>query len=305
MIMQSLKKQLPPLEPLIAFESSARHLSFTAAAKELNLSQAAVSQQIRNLERSLGVELFSRSHRSIQLSAHGLVYRNSISPALKQIALATTELKTPSVNSRLTIAADQSIASMWLIPRLPDFQQSYPDITVRLVASDIEQDCLSDDIDIAIIHGDGNWQGYQAEELFPEEIFAVCSPEYLKQNPDISSLSALTDEVLLSLENSHWNWMDWRTWLSNNDVHLPVQHQRLHINNYPLLIEAAKNGQGVALGWRYLIDANVQNNSLVKPLETSVKTSFGYHLVWPMNANESPNAAIFRDWSKTHVRSAA
>ncbi|MGI9316729.1 MAG: LysR substrate-binding domain-containing protein [bacterium] len=301
--MQTLKKRLPPMEPLIAFECAARHLSFTTAAKELNLSQAAVSQQIRNLERSLGVELFTRSHRAIQLSAHGLVYRHSISAALKQVASATTELRVPSANSRLTVAADQSIASMWLIPRLPDFQQLHPEISVRLIASDIEQDCLAEDIDMAIIHGNGNWVNHHSETLFPEEVFAVCSPDYLNRNPKANSLEALTEETLLSLENSHWDWMDWRTWLSNNEVHLPVQHQGLQINSYPLLIEAAKNGQGIALGWRFLIDEYLRNNSLIKLCNTSVATTYGYYLVWPADAEQSPNTTKFRAWANERIAS--
>ncbi len=299
--MRNLKKRLPPLEPLIAFECAARHLSFTLAANELNLSQAAVSQQIRNLENALGVELFVRSHRSIELSNHGRIFRYSIVSALNQIASATTELKAPSKSSRLTIAVDQSIASMWLVPRLPDFQRSNPGIMVRLIASDIEQDCLSQDIDIAIIHGDGKWSNFVAELLFPEEVFPVCSPTYLGDDLTNCCLTTLTDKTLLSLENIYWNWMDWRTWLSSNDIHLPMQHRGLQINSYPLVIEAAKNGQGIALGWRYLIDDSLADGSLIKPFDTSVSTVLGYHMVWPEVSDSSINAAIFRDWARSQL----
>ncbi len=299
--MQTLKQQLPPLEPLIAFESAVRYMSFTAAAKELSLSQAAVSQQIRHLEKSLGFDLFTRSHRSIQLTAEGMVYRYTVSAVLNQLATATSELKQPTAKTRLTLAADQSIASMWLIPRLPSFQQLYPDITVRLIASDIEQDCLAKDIDIAIIHGSGDWSGFQSEVLFAEEVFPVCSPEYLKKHQKPESLAALTQETLLNLESNHWNWMDWRMWLSSNDVHLPIQQQGLQINNYPLLIEAAKNGQGYALGWRYLIDEHLKNKSLVKPFTETLATSLAYYLIWPNDEVLSPSIAVFRDWAREQI----
>ena len=128
--MQTLKQKLPPLEPIIAFESAARHMSFTLAAKELMLSQAAVSQQIRNLEQALGFDLFVRSHRSIQLTPEGMVYRYTVLAVLNQLATATSELRQPTLQPRLTLAVDQSIASLWLIPRLPSFQQLYPDINV-------------------------------------------------------------------------------------------------------------------------------------------------------------------------------
>lgn len=301
--MQILKKQLPPLEPLVAFESAARHLSFTTAARELNLSQAAVSQQIRNLERALGIDLFTRSHRAIQLTPQGAIYRNAISAALKQVASATIEMRSPPVDARLTVAVDQSIASMWLIPRLPDFQQSHPELSVRLIASDIEQDCLHEEVDIAIIHGNGSWANRESALLFPEEVFAVCSPAYLKDNPKASAVESLPEETLLSLENSHWDWMDWRSWLSSNGVHLPVQHRGLQINNYPLLIEAAKNGQGIALGWRFLIDEYIQNNSLIMLGDASVKTRYGYYLVWPADSEQLPHVALFREWAVSGVRS--
>lgn len=289
------------MEPLIAFESAARHLSFTAAAAELNLSQAAVSQQIRNLEQALGVSLFIRSHRAITLSREGQVYRYTVLAALRQIAAATQELKLPAVGSRLTVGADQSIAAMWLIPRLPDFQRQFRDYTVRIVASDVEHDCLADDIDIAIIHGDGHWPAHSAEPLFAEQVIAVCSPGYLALHPELDSIESLTGQTLLNLENSHWNWMDWRTWLSLNDVHLPVRHQGLQVNSYPLLIDAARNGQGVALGWRYLIDQDLVDGTLVQPVDATASTDFGYYLVAADDNATHPGVIHFREWARNCI----
>jgi DNA-binding transcriptional LysR family regulator len=134
--MQTLKQQLPPLAPLISFEAAARLRSFTAAARELNLSQAAVSQQIRNLEDSLGISLFIRAHKSVELSAKGRELQHTVSTVFQQLAGATAELKESSLQSRITVAADQSVASMWLMPRLPQFQKQFADIGVRLIASD-------------------------------------------------------------------------------------------------------------------------------------------------------------------------
>ncbi len=296
--MQTLKKQLPPLEPLIAFEAAARQLSFTAAATELNLSQAAVSQQIRNLERSLGVNLFIRSHRSVQLSAQGRVYQHTVSTVLHQLANATTELSTPPTKDQLNIATDQSIASMWLMPRLPGFQQQNPDTTLRFIASDDERDCLADEIQIAIIHGNGIWPGFKSERLFDEEIFPVCSPAYLQQLDSNLTPDSLVDQVLLELEDNHWDWINWRSWLSKNNVNLPAHHKGLHINSYPLIIEATKNGQGIALGWRYLIDDDLNKGLLVKALDLSVRSSLGYYLIWPDNRELSLSAQAFAQWSK-------
>ncbi len=294
--MQILKKQLPPLEPLVAFEAAARHLSFTRAAVELNLSQAAVSQQIRNLEQKLGLALFVRSHRAVQLSAKGREYQHTVSQVFQQLASATQDLKAPAVQSRISVAADQSVASMWLMPRLTGFQGMHPELSVRLLASDHEADCLADDIQLAMIHGRGNWAGFGCEKLFGEEIFPVCSPGYLDGRTGPSDCSTLGDETLLDLDDNHWDWMNWRTWLGRNNVHLPAHHRSLQINSYPLLIDAARNGQGVALGWRYLVDADLRNGSLVRLLGNSVSTNLGYYLVWPDSRPLSTGTAAFREW---------
>ncbi len=295
--MQKLKKGLPPLEPLIAFEAAARHLSFTRAADELDLSQAAVSQQIRNLEQNLGTALFIRSHRAVRLSSAGRSYQHTVSSALRHLAAATTDLRKPARSERLTIAADQSIAAMWLMPRLPEFQQEHVSVRLRLLASDDESDCLGDEIQMAIIHGDGHWPGYHTHRLFAEEVFAVCSPEYLQSMPLIGSATDLLNGQLLELEDEHWNWINWQTWLSRNDTHLPAGHAALQINSYPLLIEAAKNGQGIALGWRYLVDADMQKGSLVKALDACVETQYGYYLVWPERSEQSYAAKQFLRWA--------
>lgn len=299
--MQKLKDRLPPLDPLVAFEAAARHLSFTLAARELNLSQAAVSQQIRNLEQNLGVELFHRAHRAVRLSSRGREYQHTVSTILRQLASATADLTAPMDRPRLNIAADQSIATMWLMQRLPRFQQLYPDVAVRLVASDDERDCLVDDIQISIIHGNGDWPGFHAELLFEEEVFPVCSPDYLTSKRRIGSVSDLVALELLELEDNRWDWMNWRIWLSGNGVDLPAGHKSFQINSYPLLIEAAKNGQGLALGWRYLVDNALAGGELVRPVAQSLHTAFGYYFVWPRQADATPMTLAFRDWANSEL----
>lgn len=294
--MQVLKKQLPPLDPLIAFEAAARHLSFTRAARELNLSQAAVSQQIRNLEEKLGLALFIRSHRAVQLSAKGREYQHTVSQVFQQLASATAELKGPASQTRISVSADQSMASMWLMARLPGFQRRFPEISVRLLATDDETDCLGEDIQLAMIHGNGKWPGYRCSKLFGEEIFPVCSPGYLAGMSTEPDCNSLVNETLLDLDDIHWDWMNWRTWLSRNDVHLPARHRGLRINSYPLLIDAARNGQGVALGWRYLVDRDIEAGTLVRLLDEFVSTELGYYLVWPDHRELAHGVACFREW---------
>ena len=297
--MRNLRQKLPPLNSLVSFEAVARQMSFTRAAEELCLSQAAVSQQVRNLEAYLGLDLFIRSNRRIRLTARGKDLQHTVSQALYPLASGVQELRhAVSRDNAISIAADQSIASMWLMPRLPDFQRKFPEISVRLLATDHEHECLGEDIQLAIIHGNGTWRGYRSEKLFGEEVFAVCSPDYRNGNALADDPGALTDATLLDLEDTHWDWMNWRTWLSRLGVHLPAHHRRLQVNSYPLLIDAARNGQGVALGWKYLVDDDLRQGRLVRLGDNSVTTDRGYYLVWPDHDRLDGPVAGFRDWCR-------
>lgn len=298
--MENLRRALPPLDPLVAFDAAARHESFTRAAEELNLSQAAVSQQIRNLEQNLGTSLFTRAHRRVRLTGEGRAFQHSVSAALRQIAAAAAELRAAPDRARLTVGVDQSVAALWLLPRLPRFHRRFPDVALRLVASDEERDSLSSDIDIAIIHGAGAWPGFASDRFFAEEIFPVCSPDYLAGRR-IAGAEDLAAQALLELEDARWDWMNWRTWLSRAGAHLPRRPEILLVNSYPLLIEAAKNGQGVALGWARLVDDALAAGALVRPTAGAVGTAFGYHFVWREDRPLAPVAAAFRDWAAAEL----
>ena len=300
--MQTLRNTLPPLEPLVAFEAAARLESFTLAAAELNITQAAVSQRIRTLEQALGTALFERAHRAVRLTASGREYQHTVSLALTHLANATREIRGAPQTARLTVAADQSIAAMWLMPRLPKFLERHPETPVRLIASDTEADCLAGDVDLTIIHGAGDWAGYGATCLFEEEVFPVCSPDHLARCGPVAGAADLTGSVLLDLEDTNWNWMNWRMWLTEQGVDLPSGDRHLRINSYPLIIEAARNGQGMALGWRHLVDDALLDGTLVRPLDRSVRTRFGYYILWPDGGEAADAAAAFRDWALEESR---
>ena len=295
--MHSLKHQLPPLAPLVAFEAAARHGSFTLAAAELHLSQAAISQQIKQLEANLETPLFERSHRSVRLSVAGQEFQHTVTAVLNELAGTAAGMRQNTGSGALTIAVDQSIAAMWLMPRIGSFKQQHRDLNVRLMASDSEADCLSDDVDIAIIHGAGRWPGYDSVLLFPEEIFAVCSPAWLTAKGADKGVNDWAAEDLLELEDARWNWMHWRTWLSRQGVSVPADTTGFTINSYPLLIAAARNGQGVALGWRYLVDDDLNAGTLVEAAPFSVTTGLGYYLVWSGERPLAESCDAFRQWA--------
>jgi len=295
--MRFLGKRLPPLGTLVAFEAAARLLSFTAAASELHLTQAAVSQQIRLLEDDLAVRLFVRANRAVTLTPEGRNLQHTIALALGHIANAAEQVRATGGEHRLTIAADQSAAALWLMPRLAAFHRDHPDVAVRLVASDDDNDCLADHVELSLLHGDGDWPGYDAVLLFEETVFPVCSPGYLEQHGPLHSVTDLPRHTLLELEDDHWDWMTWRIWLTENGVGLPVEHHGMAINNYPLILQAAVDGHGVALGWQHLVDNHLIDNRLIRPLkDAAVSTRFGYYLLSPIGHRQTADAIMFRDW---------
>ncbi len=302
--MRGRRKDLPPLEFLVAFEAAARLGSFTAAAAELSLTQAAVSRQIRLLEQNLGRSLFTRAHRAVSLTPEGREFQHTVSLALSHVANAAQALRAPAANARLTVAADQSVAALWLLPRLGRFRDAHGEFDLRLVASDLEVDCLAEEVDVAIVHGDGSWPGHQAELLLDEEVFPVCSPAYLARHGPVARPADLLGRVLIDLDDEHWNWINWRVWLTEQDIQSPQDGtgpaglRRLVINSYPLIVQAARDGLGVALGWKHLVEAPLAAGSLVRPLDEAVRTELGYYLLVRQDRELSPQAAAFRDWAR-------
>ena len=162
-----MKESLPPLTALIAFEAAGRLQSFTRAAEELNVTQAAVSRQIRLLEEHLGKPMFIRAHRSVELTTEGRNYLHTVVNALSHVSAATREIRSAVTEVRLTVAADQSIAHLWLMPRLQGFRATHAHVNLHLIASDEEEACLSGEVDVALIHGDGNWAAHEFETAIP------------------------------------------------------------------------------------------------------------------------------------------
>jgi DNA-binding transcriptional LysR family regulator len=294
--MQRFGKALPPLGLLVAFEAAARSSSFTLAAEELNVTQSAVSQRIRNLEEHLGVALFERGHRYVHLTAAGREFYNSVSLALTHLVGSADRVRENDNAPTLNIATDQSVATLWLLPRLSQFQEMHPEICIRLVASDNEERCFQESVQVAVVHGEGSWPGYDCVAFFEEEIFPVCSEAYLNSLPEEMTLAGLSKVLLIDLEYEHWNWMNWGIWLTEMGLHHPARQEVLRSNSYPLLIDAARRGQGVALGWRHLVDDDLLSGALVCPVKKSVRTRHAYHLVRRHNAAAPPEAEAFFDW---------
>ena len=291
-----VRKSLPQLDPLIAFEAAARHASFARAARELNVTASAISQQIRSLESQLGVALFERGHRSVQLTGRGRDFQNSVSLALMHLMNAASEARASDTGSHLELATDTSIAATWLMPRLERFAALEPGVSLKLTVTDTQSELLNSPFQVAVMHGDGRWRGFDHERLFEEEVFPVCAPQYLATWHGALCDRDLPKAALLDLEYEHWRWMNWAIWLTEMGLPLPETPRKLRSNNYPVILEAARRGLGMALGWRHLVDDELEAGTLVRPVTRSVTTRYAYYVVWPFNEELSPIARRFRDW---------
>ncbi len=294
--MHSLKYQFPNMDSLITFEAAARLSSFAKAGLELHITASAVSQQIKALEKSLRVDLFSRGHRSVQLTQAGQEFSNSVLVALTHLSNAASDLSDDLAHQQMTIAADTSLTACWLMPKIEKLRREFPDHRFRIFTSDSQDDLINSEFHFAFLHGRGHWQGVQSRLLFKEEVFPVCSPSYVEQLGSSVGLLQIESADLLDLEYEKWDWMNWTIWMTEIGLSPSKTSRKIVSNNYASLIDAAKLGMGIALAWRHLHDADLASGALVAPLSTSVKTNSGYHLAWPFNQPKKEIDHHVRDW---------
>lgn len=298
--MDSLRKRLPPAKALVVFEATARHLSFTRAAEELHLTQAAVSRQIRLLEQNLGVLLFNRDKRAVYLTPEGERLKRTVAMALGHIAETAVALRqihnVPHINLHTTTA----FGALWLMRRIGRFRAAFPDIQLRLVSSDDEIDLRGGNIDLSISYGKGecDWPGVDATPVLGDELFPVCSPGFRSRLPGRFGIGDLPGQPLLHLESASPTWMSWPAWFRCMDVD-PEGHGRsgTSFNNYLVVLQAAQEGQGIALGWRQLVQPLLEGGQLVRPIPESLEADSAYYLlIRPGSLALRPELRTVHDW---------
>ncbi|HCU1861314.1 TPA: LysR family transcriptional regulator [Acinetobacter baumannii] len=290
-------KPLPPMNSLIVFEAAARHLSFTKAANELNVTQGAISRQIRQLEEYLGKELFIRANRNISLTPMGLQYYQTIYSALLNVAQATAEIKKWQGDHQITVATTNAMAALWLLPKVAAFQQNNEGVDLRILTTENISDLHKMDFDLALFYCRVPPTGMRVTTLFPEEVFPVCSPNYLAQFQTESSPEEIFGKALLYLDDSQKDWVTWNEWFEAVNYPVVKPKNRVNINNYPMLLQAAINGQGVALAWGSLVDDYLQSGALVRPVETVLRTQANFSMLEPSDRGLVPSSVKhFRSW---------
>ncbi|WP_084368310.1 LysR substrate-binding domain-containing protein [Rhizobium sp. RU36D] len=294
--MKSLRRQLPPMTALTAFEAAARLSSFTRAAQELGVTQAAVSRQIHALEEEFGVSLFARSHRKVTLTPQGRTLAAAASAAFSLIAEASSELKRESAGDDLTISATVAFSHFWLLPRISEFSRLYPDIRLRIVSQDTMPILDQGEVDVAIRFGDGNWPRCRVEKLFDDEVFPVCSAEFAAAKATSLSPADIVSLPLISNEAEDPMWIGWDDWLASFGASRSGRRPGLRCSFYTEAIYAALNGQGVALGWNRLVDELLAQRRLVRLGDAALVPPGAYFVVVPTGRAEKSAVLRFTTW---------
>lgn len=289
--------RLPPLQSLVYFESAARNFSFTGAARELGTTQPAVSQRITQLEQDLGTPLFERQHRGVALTPNGQQLLSIVAESLRNIGAEAEIIRLKSIRNHMHIATDMGFATYWLLPRLDALHRLLPGQEIQISTSPEEFRSREQPADIAILFGDGQWSGCQAEQLFPELVVPVCSPAYARTHGLPADSQAHARHRLLGLPDSvPQRWMDWKEWFTLQGAKEENQGKAIVFNAYSLLIQATLQGQGIALGWFPLVNDLLERGELLCTQVKRISTNRGYYLVRPHNALYSDAHDTIRDW---------
>jgi LysR family transcriptional regulator, glycine cleavage system transcriptional activator len=293
--------RLPSLNGLRAFEAAARHLSFTNAASELNVTQTAISHQIRRLEEELGIRLFVRQNRALALTPEAREYLPGVRAAFNDLRLATDRLLRRDDDHVLTVSTLASLAAKWLLPRLSAFQESHPGIDVRITTSTSLVDFRSGDVDAAIRYGRGHWAGLRADWLMADELFPVCSPALLEGDKPLRCPEDLAHHTLLHSSGGYDD--DWRLWLTAAGLPANISRQPgLTFDLILLTLQAAIDGSGVAMGRTSYVEADIAKGRLVVPFKVTLPADAGFYLVSPEAKAEPPKLRAFRQWLKASVQ---
>ncbi len=286
-----MRRRLPPLNALKAFEAAARNESFTRAAEELHVTQGAVSHQVKALEETLGLKLFDRERQRLALTGRGRDYLAVVRDAFDRIAAGTERLTRARDSNVLTISTSPDFAAKWLVHRLGRFAEMHLGIDLRVVATDHHVDFARDEVDLAVRHGKGKWPGLDAVRLCAERLFLVCSPKRLSGRRRIGKPADLLQFPLLRLED----WSTWMKWFAAAGVSEPKCHGPI-INRASMLIDAAIDGQGIALARTALAARDLIDGRLIRPVDVSLRLANAYWIVTPKSGAAVPKIANLRKW---------
>ncbi|WPH23220.1 LysR substrate-binding domain-containing protein [Variovorax paradoxus] len=296
-----MKRMLPGTRALRTFEAAGRHLNFTRAADEVGLTPAAVSYQIKEMEDQLGVVLFTRSSRSIQLTPAGAVLFEAAADALDSLQRAAGRARRMTRGSaHLRISLSARFAANWLMPRLPRFRAAHPGLELMFDITDQIRDFDADDVDIAIRFGTGKYEHALADRLFDMVVAPVCSPRLLETGPRLREPRDLFHHTLCYLD---WKtdgmvWPNWRMWMEEAGIRDFDDSRCLAFPDSSHVVQAVIEGGAVGLADLAMIANDLAQGRLVRPFDigVSVAGEYAYHLVYPESSGQDPRVLAFRAW---------
>lgn len=287
-----MSRRLPPLNSLKSFEAAGRLLSFTLAAQELNVTQAAVSHQIKVIEDYLGVLLFVRNPRQLALTPQGKALLPDVIEAFDKVSSAVGSISQEPVTNLISVRLAPSFAAKWLSPRLKYFWLQYPEIDLCMYHAHAPVDFEREQIDLAVTYGKGDWPGVVAERLLSLDFFPVCSPAFMHNDKPLREIRNLRYYTLLHDANYEC-WSDWLALAGMDDI--PANKGSI-IDDTNVLIQAALDGQGIALGSTTFVEDHLQSGRLVKPFDITLENEFAYYVVCPQAHLQNPAVRAFKEW---------
>jgi LysR family transcriptional regulator, glycine cleavage system transcriptional activator len=304
-------RKLSNLKALQAFEAAARHQSYVGAAEELRVTPAAVGQLVRSLEQWLDKPVFQRHASGSQRltpTSYAALALSDLSVGFDKLDSALRHLRTVDTSRQLIVSMSQAFAAKWLMPRLERFTIAHPNIDVRLDICDRLVDLQHGEADVAIRCGNGEWPNVYSVRMLDEEIFPVCSPDYLRGRKLLSRPQDLLKTVLIHdvATQMYPAFPTWQRWLAKSNVALHSTQKGLAINSSGMVIQAAINGQGVALARSVLVSDDLHGGKLIRLFpELTYQISWGYFLAYPAGITQTEKVAAFINWIQEEAKKAA
>lgn len=289
----------PSLNGLAAFEAAGRHMSFTAAASELNVTPGAISKQIKQLESEVGTKLFLRLHRALELTSEGAILLETMRESFSRISETLAGLDAARKVKSVSIGSTSAFAQFWLMPRLGGFWKENQDIVVDHVISDRGHDRFSTRVDLLVRYGTPPFENEDASKLFDDRIIAVAAKDFLAGR-DVQSLAGLSALPLLSVEGVDWTWTTWADFFRANGGK-PGRPGIRRFNSYVIAVQAARDGQGVVLGWERLLAPLLADGSLVQVGNFAMTAPGSFYLCSAPPQQLSPEAQVLRAWLLSHL----
>lgn len=295
--MEALRRLVPSVNSLVVFEAAGRLASFSAAAREIGMTQAAVSYAIGRLETQLATQLFVREHRRVRLTEAGQRFYADVSLGLSHIHKSAQSLRSAATGKHVTLSASAAFAAYWMAPRLQKFREDLPGVDLRIQTSDRDLDLASEGIPLGIRGGDpADWPGYACAVIAPEEIYPVCGINYAARFGAPETVEALRAHRLIHLEEAYRPAATWNDWFGSAGLTQRLPPGGLRINDYVSVIQAAIEGQGIALGWNHLVERLVARGLLLRLTGHKLTTGKSFYIVWSSESALSPATAQVRDW---------